>query len=122
MLSLKDNELKSPMKSFTTINLQTVQCSWLRICLFESKDSIKSNPYKRALYIAVTLNITVTETTSQNYQLPVYSTIFIAVTLYVTVSLPFPKAGLSVVLSTESGFPLTLIYLVPDCKCVMVKV
>ena len=122
MLSLKDNELKSPMKSFTTINLQMVQCSWLRICLFESKDSIKSNPYKRALYKAVTLNITVTETTSQNYQLPVYSTIFIAVTLYVTVSLPFPKAGLSVVLSTESGFPLTLIYLVPDCKCVMVKV
>ena len=112
MLSLKDNELKSPMTSFTTINLQTVQCSWLRICLFESKDSIKSNPYKRGF----------TETTSQNYQLPVYSTIFMAVTLYVTVSLPFPKAGLSVVLSTESGFPLTLIYLVPDCKCVKVKV
>ena len=109
------------MKSFPTINLQLVQCSWLRICLFESKDSIKSNPYIRALYIAVTLNIMVTETTSQNYQLPVYSMIFIAVTLYITVSLPFPKAGLSVVLSMEPRFPVTLIYLVPDCKCVKVR-
>ena len=91
VLSLKDNELKRPMKSFPTINLQSVQCNWLRICLFESKDSIQSNPYIRALYIAITLNITVTETTSQKYQLPLYSMIFIAVTLYITVSLPFPN-------------------------------
>ena len=56
MLSLKNIELKGPVKSFPTINLQSV-AGWEYACLSQ-KTAYRSNLYVRALYMVVTLYIT----------------------------------------------------------------